>query len=127
MGRKFFVSGFKGDDKFVDHALEVQEQGVIREGWDQTGSDWQQAGGKGRVRQRDAAIGLDTEDVHMGGDRVVTRGEVPVIQGGRATGDIDQIVDRYSDSGDYIGTYAVRWEKTGEGRHTITGKRRVFY
>ncbi len=127
MGRKFFVSGFKGDDKFVDHALEVREQGVIREGSDQTGSDWQQAGSKGRIRQRDAAIGLDTEDVHMSGDRVVTRAEVPVITGGRATGDIEQVVDRFSDSGKYLGTYAVTWEKTGDGRHVIARNRRVYY
>jgi hypothetical protein len=127
MGRKFFVSGFKGDDRFVEHALEVREQGVIREGADRTGSDWQQAGAKGRVRQRDAAIGLDTEDVHMGGDRVVTRAEVPVIVAGKPTGGVEQVVDRYSDSGAYLGSYAVRWEKTGEGRHVIAGKRRIYY
>lgn len=128
MSRKaFYISGFKGDDRFVDHALEVREQGVIRDGWDQTGSDYQSSGGKGRVRQRDAAIGLDTEDVHMGGDRVVTRAETPEIVRGKPTGDVLQVVDRYSDSGKYIGSYEIRWEKTGEGQHTITGHRRVSH
>lgn len=127
MGRKFFISGFKGGDPYIDHALEVREQGVIRDGWDQTGSDYQSVGGKGRVRQRDAAIGLDTEDVHMGGDRVVTRAETPEIVRGRPTGDIIQVVDRFSDSGKYIGSYEVRWAKTAEGQHTITGHRRVFH
>jgi hypothetical protein len=126
MGRKFYVSGFKGDDPYVDHAEEVRREGVIRDGWDKTGSEWQ-ATGRGRVRQRDAAIGLDTEDVHMGGDRVVTRAEVPEIVGGKPSGDIEQVVDRYSDSGAYLGTYLVRWAKAGEGRHVIAGKRRVFY
>lgn len=125
MSRKvFFVQGFQ--DRFVDHALDVKAQGVIREGADQTGSEWQSAG-RGRVRQRDAAIGLDTEDVHMGGDRVVTRAETPVITGGRATGDIEQVVDRFSDSGKYLGSYAVTWEKTGDGRHVIARNRRVYY
>lgn len=127
MGRKFFISGFKGGDPWIDHALEVREQGVIREGWDQTGSEWQEQGGKGRVRQRDAAVGLDTEDVHMGGDRVVTRAETPEIVRGRPTGDLLQVVDRYSDSGKYMGTFEVRWAKTGAGRHVIAGSRRVTY
>lgn len=76
---------------------------------------------------QDAAIGLDTEDVHFAGDRAVTRAEVPVFEGGRPTGDIDQIIDRYSDGGKFLGSYTVRWEKTGEGRHTIARNRRIFY
>jgi hypothetical protein len=127
MSRKaYYISGFKGDDRFVDHALEVREQGVIREGADQTGSEWQSAG-RGRVRQHDAAIGLDTEDVHMGGDRVVTRAETPEIVSGRATGDVLQVVDRYDDSGKFTGSYEVRWTKTARGTHVISGNRRVFY
>lgn len=127
MGRKFYVSGFKGDDRFVTDALAVREAGVIREGWDRTGSDYQSAGGKGRVRNRDAAVGLDSEDVHMGGDRAVVRAEVPEILGGRPTGDVLQVVDRYSDGGKCLGSYEIRWSKTGERSHTITSKRRVYY
>lgn len=127
MGRVFYFSGYRGEDAFVDHADEVRQQGVEREGWDKTGSEAQIVGPKRRVRQKDAAIGLDTQDVHMGGDRVVTRAELPEFKGGRPTGNIEQVVDRYSDSGHYIGSYVVRWEKNGEGRHVNAGKRRVWY
>jgi hypothetical protein len=127
MGRKFFVSGFKGGSAYIDHANEVQEQGVEREGWDKTGSDWQSQGGKGRVRARDAAVGLDTYDVHMGGDLAVVRAETPEIVGGKPTGDVLQVVDRYDDAHNYLGSYEVRWEKTDERTHRLSSKRRIFY
>jgi hypothetical protein len=126
MGRKFFVSGFKGDDKFVDHALEVRREGVIREGVDDVPVETQEVMGRRRLRRVDAAIGLDSEDVHMGGDRVVVRAETPEIKGGKATGDILQVVDRYSDSGAYLGSYQIRWEKVAPGRHVLASKRRIF-
>jgi hypothetical protein len=126
MGRQFFVSGFKGGDAYIDHANEVGRQGVEREGWDKTGSEAQVAGDKRRVRVKDAAIGLDTYDVHMSGDLAVVRAETPEIKGGRATGDVLQVVDRYDDAHNYLGSYEVRWEKTGERTHTLASRRRIF-
>lgn len=121
--KAFFVSGFKGDDRFVDHALEIQERGVVREGWEQTPTEAQVVGSKRRVRHKDAAIGLDSTDVHMGNDRVVVEAEIPDPK----SGDITQVVHRYSDAGRYSGSYSVVWEKTAEGRHTLARTKRIFY
>jgi hypothetical protein len=129
MGRKFFVSGYR--DGFVDHALEVRERGVDREGVERTVAEAEVVdtirGPRSRVRQRDCAVGLDTEDVHMGGDPCVTRGEHPEFVGGRPTGAIIQLVDRYDDARNYIGSYEIKWEKTGARSHAIASKRRVFH
>jgi hypothetical protein len=117
MGRKFYVSGYR--DGFIDHALEVRRAGVDREGVERTAAEAEVVdtirGPRNRVRQKDSAIGLDTEDVHMGGDPCVTVGEYPEIVGGRPTGDVLQYVARYDDARNYIGTYEVRWGKTERG------------
>lgn len=127
MGRKvFFVQGFS--DHFVDHALQVRQDGVNREGAFDTPSEAQvvtnaQGNRVARVRQVDPAIGLDSEDVHMSGDRCVVVAEIPDPK----TGDLVQYVERYSDSGARIGSYAVPWHKIGPGRHEKGSPKRIFY
>ena len=127
MARKvFFVQGF--NDRFVDHALEVKREGVNREGAENTPTEAQvttnaQGNRVARVKHRDPAIGLDTEDVHMGGDRCVVTAEIPDAK----TGDLVQYVERYSDSGRFIGSYAVPWYKIGIGKHEKGAPRRITY
>lgn len=128
MGRQFFVSGFKGDDHFVDHALQVRREGVNREGAEACPTEAQvtynaQGNRVARVKHRDPAIGLDSEDVHMSGDRAVVVAEIP----DPTTGDICQYVERYSDSGKRIGSYVVPWLKVGEGRHQKGSPKRIYY
>lgn len=127
MARKvFFVQGF--NDRFVDHALQVKREGVNREGAEETSTEAQvtqnaQGNRVSRVKHRDAAIGLDSEDVHMSGDRAVVVAEIPDGK----TGDLHQYVERYSDDGRFIGSYVVPWYKTGEGRHYKGMPRRIHY
>ena len=128
MGKQFFVSGFKGDDGFVDHALRVKREGVNRDGAEDCPTEAQvtkneQGNRVARVRHRDPAIGLDSEDVHMSGDRCVVTAEIPDPR----TGDIHQFVERYSAGGKFIGSYDLPWYKTGEGRHTKGTARRIYY
>lgn len=129
MARKaFFVSGFRGDDRFVDHALQVKKDGVNRDGADQTPTEAQvtvnaQGNRVARVKHRDPAIGLDSEDVHMSGDRAVVVAEIPDPK----TGDLTQYVERYSDSGRFIGSYAVPWRKIGDGKHEKGSPKRIYY
>lgn len=127
MARKvFFVQGF--NDRFVDHALQVKRDGVNRDGAEDTPTEAQvtyndQGQRVARVKHRDAAIGLDSEDVHMSGDRAVVVAEIPDGK----TGDVHQYVERYSDDGRFIGSYVVPWYKTGEGRHYKGVARRIHY
>jgi hypothetical protein len=129
MARKaFFVSGFKGDDSWVDHALQVKREGVCRDGAEDTPTEAQvttnaQGNRVARVKHKDPAIGLDSEDVHMGGDRCVVTAEIP----DPASGDLRQYIERYSDSGRFIGSFVVPWYKVGEGRHQKGTPRRINY
>lgn len=128
MGKQFFISGFKGDDKWIDHALQVRADGVNREGAEDCPTEAQvtynaQGNRVARVKHKDPAIGLDSEDVHMSGDRAVVVAEIPDPK----TGDINQFVERYSDGGSFLGSYVVPWYKTGEGRHTKGSPRRIYY
>lgn len=126
MARKaFYISGFK--DHFVDHALQIQREGVCREGVENTQSTAQvtknaQGNRVGRVIQQDSAIGLDSVDVHMSGDRCVVTAEIP-----QSNGDIVQYIERYSDGGKFIGSYEVPWRKIGEGKHEKDKPRRIWY
>lgn len=126
MGKQFFVQGF--NDNFVDHALKVRREGVNREGAEDCPTEAQvtqnaQGNRVARVRHKDPAIGLDSEDVHMSGDRAVVVAEIPDPK----TGDIHQYCERYSDSGKFIGSYVVPWHKTGDGQHTKGSARRIHY
>lgn len=125
--RYFFFGETQAGVGWEKHAWKVHQEGVNRDGADQTPTEAQVAindhGERvARVRHRDAAIGLDSQDVHMGGDRCVTTAEVPDGRGG-----ITQYVERYSDGGKFIGTYAVQWNKEANGRHVSEKPRRVFY
>lgn len=127
MSKKYFIFDWNRGDGWEEHVSRIREGGVIREGVENTTAEAQVVHNKkgervARVRQADAAIGLDSEDVHMGGDRVVVEAELP-----SRGGDVTQVVHRYSDSGKYIGSYEAVWEKTDSKIHTLTRKRRVFY
>lgn len=127
MGRKYFTFDWNRGDNFEEHAWKVQQEGVNREGADRTVSEAQIVGDKRRVRQKDAAIGLDTRDVHHRGDKVVISDEVPEIKGGKRTGDVLSYGHRYSDSGKLLETREYRWIKVGDGKHVLAGSRRVSY
>jgi hypothetical protein len=118
----FFFGETQAGAGWEKHAWKVQQEGVNREGAEETPTEVQTAGGKSRVRHLDAAIGLDSQDVHYDGDRVVVVSENP---DGR--GDIFQHFERYSDSGKFLGSYVGRWEKVAEGRHVLARTRRIFY
>ena|SRR5215469_5996693 len=125
--RYFFFGETQAGTGWEKHAWKVHQEGVNREGADQTPVEAQvtrndQGQQVSRVRHRDAAIGLDSQDVHMGGDRCVTTAEIPDGKGG-----VTQYVERYSDDGRFAGSFEVHWEKTGDRTHTLTTKRRVFY
>ena len=127
MGRKFYVSGFKGDDPWVDHALKTRREGVNRDGAEETPVENQvvySPGGRRIVRpqHQDAAVGMDSEDVHMGGDRCVVVAENPT-----RGGDLIQTVERYDGSGKFVGSYEVPWHKIGQGRHQKGTPRRIYY
>ena len=124
MSRRYFFFGeTQAGVGWEKHAWKVHQEGVNREGAEKTPTEVQRAGGGERVRHLDAAIGLDSQDCHMGGDRVVTVAEIP----DPATGDITQYVERYSDSGRFMGSYAIPWQKWGDGNHVSGKPRRIFY
>jgi hypothetical protein len=126
MGKSYYFFGqTQAGVQWEKHAWDVQQKGVDRSGADQTSADTQvvynQEGREtGRRRtHRDAAIGIDSTDAHMGGDRVVVEAEIP-----DGKGDITQVVHRYSDSG-RISSYEVQWVKVAEGRHVLARTRRT--
>lgn len=127
-GKRFFFFGeTQAGVGWEKHAWQVHQEGVNREGADQTPTEAQvtyndRGERVARVRHRDAAIGLDSQDVHMAGDRCVTTAEIPDGKGG-----VTQYVERYDDAGKFSGSYEVRWEKTGPRTHTLASKRRVYY
>jgi len=123
VSKRYFIFGFNRGDNWEEHAWKVHQEGVDREGADQMPSEAQVVGKRVRVHTPGAAIGLDTQDVHMGGDRVVVVAENP----DRRTGDVDVTVERYSDSGRFLGTYRSTWERDGRGRQILSRTRRVFY
>jgi hypothetical protein len=127
VSKKYFIFDWNRGDNWEEHVTQVREGGVIREGTENTIAEAQVVQNKhgerrARVRQRDAAIGLDSEDVHMGGDRVVIEAELP-----QSSGDVTVVGHRYSDSGKFLGTYEFGWDKTDSKIHTLARKRRVFY
>ena len=121
MGKRYFIFGFNRGDNWEEHAWRTHWDGVNREGVDSLPSEAQVVGDRTRVRTPNSAIGLDSQDVHMGGDLVVVEAETPDGKGG-----IIQTVHRYSDSGRFIGTYESQWDQTGRGQHTLRRTRRIF-
>lgn len=115
MGKSFYVSGFKGEDRWVEDELEVRQHGgVVREGA-------MEAQKTGKFR-RTSALGFDSDQMHYAGDRVVTRGEVV-----ESNGDVTYYFERIGDDGKSRGTYQQPWRKEGEGRLVQGGPaRRTF-
>src|SRR5215475_1406890 len=115
VGRKYFIFGFNRGDNFEEHAWKTRWEGVNREGAEQTPTkaqiSYDQEGREvnRRVRHLDAAVGLDSRDVHMSGDPCVVVAEIP-----DGKGTVTQYVERYSTSGKFLGSYAVDWNKTAE-------------
>ena len=122
MSKRYFIFGFNRGDNWEEHAWKVHQEGVNREGAEETPTEVQVAGSGRRVRHLDAAIGLDSQDCHMSGDKVVTTAEIP-----NGKGDIMQYVERYSDSGKFIGSYGIPWLKMADGRHVSGMPKRIFY
>jgi len=126
VGRKYFIFGFNRGDNFEEHAWKTRWEGVNREGAEDTPTEEQvvynpQGERISRIRHKDAAIGLDTQDVHLSGDRVVITDEVP-----DGKGDIVAVGHRYSDSGKFIGSYEFYWEKVAENHQVLARRRRTF-
>ena len=122
MSKKYFVFGFNRGDNWEEHAWKTRWEGVNRDGAEQTPTEVQTVGSISRTRHQDAAVGLDSQDVHMSGDPCVVVAENP-----DGKGRVIQTVERYSQSGKFLGTYEVEWNKTAEGCLTSEKPRRVFY
>lgn len=117
MGGK--VYGFS--DAWARHADMVNREGIDREGVNDTERVGQTIGKKSRMMRKDAAIGLESVDVHHGGDRVVIDVESP-----QKNGDIIVRGQRYDDNSRFRGTMEYRWVKVAEGKHVLEGSRRVY-
>ena len=127
MSKKYFIFGFNRGDNFEEHAWKTRWEGVNREGAEDTPTEAQvvynpQGERISRVRHQDAAVGLDSVDVHMSGDPCVVVAENP-----DGKGNVYQQVERYSQSGKFIGSYVVKWSKTDKDCLTSEKPRRIFY
>jgi hypothetical protein len=127
MSKKTYV--IEKSDGWTTHAAQAHEEGVVYDGVDSIPVERQeiqvqQADGsvvtRGRNRKPNATIGLDSQDVHMGGDRVVVMREER-----QASGDINMVVQRYRDDGRSNGTYIVPWHLTSNGSHRKGTPRRI--
>ena len=127
MSKKYFIFGFNREDNFEEHAWKTRWEGVNRDGAEQTPTEAQvvynpQGERIARVRHQDAAVGLDSVDVHMSGDPCVVVAEIP-----DGKGTVTQYVERYSTSGKFLGSYAVPWRKTDRDTLTSEKPRRIWY
>ena len=122
MSKRYFIFGFNRGDNWEEHAWKVHHEGVNREGAEETPTEVQVAGSGRRVRHLDAAIGLDSQDVHMSGDPCVVTAEIP-----DGKGDVTHYFERYSESGKFLGSYALDWKKTADSRQVSGKPRRIFY
>ena len=128
MSKKYFIFGFNQAGRaWENHAWKVHQEGVNREGAEETPTEAQvvynpQGERIARVRHQDAAVGLDSQDVHMSGDPCVVVAENP-----DGKGNVYQQVERYSQSGKFIGSYVVKWSKTDKDTLTSEKPRRIFY
>ena len=129
MGRKYFIFGYgQAGRAWENHAWKVHQEGVNREGAEETPTEAQvvynpQGERMARVRHVDAAVGLDSQDVHMSGDPCVVVAENP-----DGKGNVYQHVERYSsDGGRFIGSYVVKWSRTADGQLTSEKPRRIWY
>ena len=119
MGKsQFFMSGFKGDDPWVDNEMLVRERGVVRDGAMQQPTEVQGVQGKKiRTIRKNASLGLEGRDIHISGTRVTTLGEVPDGKGG---------VTWYGQA-ENGGTFKQHWEQTKDGRMEPSEKPRRTY
>ena len=122
MSKKYFIFGFNRGDNWEEHAWKTRWEGVNRDGAEDTPTEVQTVGKISRNRHVDAAVGLDSQDVHMSGDPCVVVAENP-----DGKGRVIQTVERYSQSGKFLGTYEVEWNRTADGCLTSEKPRRVFY
>jgi hypothetical protein len=121
MGRMFFLGGIpdpvhgKGDDKWAA----TEEKAMELQGAEGGFAGHEKAPVK-RIKYRkqdlefkqDVSIGLDGQDVHMGGERVSKLKEERLEGGDIAV---------YWQNADSGGTYVNVWNKTADGRHRNSG------
>lgn len=129
MSKRYFI--IDKTDRWTTHAEQAHTEGVAHENVDDIPVEPQtvnvenpdgSVNTKQRLRKRNSSIGLESQDVHFKGDRVViTREEVDP-----SSGDINMYFDRYSDSGRRTGSYVVPWFRVGEDRHAKGTPRRIF-
>lgn len=141
MGRAFYVSGFRdqdkgaGKDRWVTDELEERERDTRLSDLEKIptrtrpliGPDGQQvidALGRPRfVKEKPGAFAWRSEDVHYKGDRVVIRH----VEHDQKTGKTTTYFSRIGDDGRAErGTYAVEEEQTGERQHTIARSRKFY-
>jgi hypothetical protein len=123
VGRKYYFFGeTQAGVGWEKHAWKTHQEGVNREGADETPTETQTIGGISRIRHKDAAIGLDSVDVHMSGDPCVVTAEIP-----DGKGTVVQYVERYSAGGRFLGSYAVPWHKEADGCLVSEKPRRIYY
>ena len=122
MSKRYFIFGFNRGDNWEEHAWKTRWEGVNRDGAEETPTEVQTVGKISRTRHLDAAVGLDSQDVHMSGDPCVVVAENP-----DGKGRVIQTVERYSQAGKFLGTYEVEWIRTADGCLTSEKPRRVFY
>lgn len=146
MGRSFYVSGFKTQDKdrwVVDEAefrakgdearhpgvseLKAERRAIMDPRTGEQAVNPLTGKARWRTTKRDASLGFDSTEVHYAGDRVVKVAEEVEILGGKPTGDILYRFERIGDDGRSQGTYVQRWAKDGEGRHVSTGKAKRYF
>lgn len=100
MGKVFYFG-----DAWTRNEEEAQRQGVVHEGWEQAPVKDVGTGRKRAQLREDASLGLDGQDVHVGGDRVTLRAEERTADG---------VVTYWQN--ERGGTYRQRWIKDGERR-----------
>lgn len=129
MSRKYFV--IEKTDHWTTHAEQVHKEGIGYERSEdmpieqQTVNVAQPDGSvvtKSRQRRQDVSMGIESQDAHYMGDRVVITHE----EADPKTGDVKMYFDRYSDSGKRTGSYVVPWLKVADGTHRKGTPRRIF-
>lgn len=135
MGRAFYVSGFKREDRWVEDELEERASNRRNQELEKIptvkrpllGPDGKQvvdALGRPRyVYDKPGAFSWRSEDVHYKGDRVVIRG----TEVDEKTGVTRTYFSRIgADGRPERGTYELTEERTGDRQHTIARSRKIF-
>ena len=142
MGKSFFVSGFRdgdprgGKDVWVDTEMQMREEGNRQHGTEsipleerpiidpRTGRQAiHPITGKPRSRRvrPDASTGIDSENYHYKGDRIVKLAEEVEVKGGKPTGELITYIQRVRSDGRLGDTLAIRSERLGNGRIVTKG------